>query len=356
MGVRFRKDRNKWQTSVFLRGKRLCRLFETRREAQEFLRDIRLRRLGLGGIENIWTIEQAFSSFIETESALKTEKSKKGDEHFFKIAVHFLTKVRGHKLISEIQLEDLKLCYLWLGPQQEIDGWIKKPWSSTTVGKNCKLLKSVFKKLFIADRVKNNPAAYWSVDPGEKKPRRPMTPEEFFRLYAAVPLWYKPILLTLRLTGARGASIADLRWGEVDFEKAVVILRSRKGSRLKLKTIIIPIFPELHDVLSQQWNSTLARGREDFVFRGPLGQALSGHTISRIGFNYIRILGMSGVVLYGLRHAFATDLIDAGVSSDVVRQLMGHTNERHLQEYTSFVKPETLSKALTLIRGKKGSA
>lgn len=351
MSVRFRADRNKWQVSVFIHGKRVRPLFGSKREAQDFEREAKLRRQNLRGFKEPITLAEAFKSFLEIESAQKTKANAKADERFFEIVRHFLGKERGLQLVEEVGVEDLQRLQLWLAPARQIGPMTKDDWSDTTIAHHCKVLKTVFKKLLAMERIQKNPAAHWTIPAGESEKRRPMTAEEFGRIYELASERERAILLTMRLTGARGASIAALTWGEINLTDCTMLLRSRKGGRKKVKTVVIPIFPALLEALTKIWNQHPSKVPNAAVFLDENDRPVSAHWISVRGSRLIQRAGLKGVVLYGLRHALATDLIAAGVSGEITRQIMGHSDERQLKEYTSHLELENLSKALVKIRG-----
>lgn len=352
MSVRYRPERDKWEASIFIKGKRVRVLHETKKLAQEFIRDVRLRKLGLSGIDKPCTIEEAFASFLATESAQKIKRSQDADRRFLDMALHFFKNERGLSLATEIKVEDLQHLQLWAARAQKIGpDKTKKPWSDTTVAYYMTIMKAVLNKLMETEKISKNPAAYWRVPQGENARRRPMTKDEFQKICMLAPLWFRPILFALYLTGARGASIAALTWDQVDFETATLLLSSRKGGLKKMKMIPIPIFPELREILMQRWNARVHYAYDEYVFHGPHGKPVTAAEISAMGFKLIKEAGLKGVVLYGLRHSLATDLLNAGVSGEVIRRLMGHSNTKQLQQYTNFATLEPLKDAMQLIRG-----
>lgn len=350
MSVRFRKDRKKWETSVRIGGKRQRISTETKKAGEELAQAVRMKRLG---VESHYGIHQAFTDFIETESAQKIAKTAANDKRVLELADHFFYE-RGLRFVEQIQLEDLQAFQLWLKKSTQ--------WGQTTTARNCKIIKAVFRKLMQTRRILNNPAEYWKVPPGENKQRRPMTHAEFSRLFEFVPLWFVPILHTLRLTGARGASLATLTWGDIDFQRATLSLRSRKGGLKKMKIILIPIFPELQNLLTDLWNrrhpadlnvSARIILNDSHVFLDDLGRPVTAAQISSIGSRAIRAAGIEGTTLYGLRNALATDLLNEGVSTDVIRRILGHSSEKQLQVYTGHASLAPLQEALESVRKKE---
>lgn len=347
MSVRPNANNKKWIADTVIDGKRVQVQFNSRKKAEEFEGAARLKKFGLSGMSSNYPLSEAFAMYLQTESSQKSQRSASMDARFLGMALYFFTKERGHSFVEQVRVEDLQLFQLWVARPQKIGDVSKEAWTETSVARHCSTLKAVFKKLFKTKRVIDNPAAYWVIPKGESAQRRPMTIDEFKKLCGFVPSWFLPILRTLRLTGARGKSIGDLTWDKVDFSSGCLLLSSRKGGRGKLKMIPTPIGTELREILSHEWNRNPTPGP---VFRDQYGNHVSGRMISAIGCKAIKDAGLQGVVLYGLRHAFATDLLAAGVSTDIARRLMGHSTEKQIQGYSHFMGIDPLLKAVEVTR------
>lgn len=342
----------KWQVSTAINGKRVRRNFESKAQAKEFENSVRLAKLGISGdLDKRYSIADAFANYLEIDSQQKNYASQRADRRFLCIAEHFF-KGRKLTLLEEVGFESLQLFELWLGQPQKCGSILKPAWSQASIARHCKTLKGIFRKAYHSGKIGRNPAEIWRIRGGRSVKRRPMTFEEFAKVLAIAPEWYMPILLTLRLTGARPVAIAELTWADVDFERATLTLRSRKGGRDRLKTIIIPMLPELMQLITRLLNEQQGFPIVPSIFL-KRGEPVSAAIISRTGSRLIKRAKLSGVVLYGLRHSMATDLLNAGVDSNTVRRILGHSDPRQLQEYTSHAGTEQLEKALTLVRGKK---
>lgn len=344
MSIRFRKDRDKWEVSRSVGGRRRSALCKTKKEALEIDESLRRKQLECRGIDSKYSIADAFASFLETESAQKTKASRAADKRSLDIMLQFFNTERNLFYVAQVGLEDLQRLQIWSAE--------KLGWSDTTIALRMKLLRGVFKKLTIMERIKKNPAEHWKIPPGNSMRRRAMTGIEFEKLIQSDPSsWLLSVLLFTRLTGARGASVAALRWSDVDFSTASLLLSSRKSGLKKLKTVSFPIYPELFALLSSL--SGQPGRHQEFVFVDENGMPLTGRKISWSASRLIKRAGLKGVVFYGLRHAIATDLIAAGISTEIARKVMGHSSLDQIQTYTQGVGLEPIGNALTLIRGGK---
>jgi integrase len=296
------------------------------------------------------TLEEALSIFLETDSAQKAERSQRADRRFFKIALLYFTGL-GRKYCSDIELEDIQRFALWLEKPQSIGGIEKEAWAQPSIALRFQTLKKLFRKLFLTERIRRNPFDLFKVDRGQSRRRRPMTLVEFEKIQTLAPDWVRPVLAFMRLTGARGASIAMLTWGDVDFERHGLILKSRKGGARRMKEIHFPLYPALEELLEKERFKYLEHPPpESPIFLGPSGQPVTAQDISTAGSRLIKRAGIKGVVLYGLRHAIATELTEAGVPLEITRQAMGHSSIGQTSHYASGIASKAVSDALELIR------
>ncbi len=242
--------------------------------------------------------------------------------------------------MSEVHLESLERFELWAQTE--------KGWGPASILRHGKTIKTIFRKAFLTGRIQRDPTALWrlqAADPIER--RRPMSDAEFERLLELAEPWFKPVLLILGATGARPSSIARLQWKDVDSANSTLYFTSRKGGTKREKRIPFPIFPELAQIFAEIDPKT-----SEFVFLKD-GNPISGPMISMAGHRLIKDAGFKGVVLYGLRHKFATDLLRNGTSTEIARRLMGHSNEVMLKQYTSHLEIDSLEEAVTSMRKKK---
>jgi len=299
-----------------------------------------------------YTLESSLQSFLETDSANKTERSQRADKRFFEIVRYYFT---SHKIefIDEVELEHLQRFEIWLSKEQTFGSKIKEPWTQSSIALRLQTLKKLFRKLVATRKLQYNPFELFHVEKGETKRRRPMKLDEFEKIYQLAPLWAKPVLAFMRYTGSRGASIAALTWDDIDFEKKALILKSRKGGVKRIKEIVFPLYEALEQFLLHR--RAALPGPPEIgvaVFLGPMGTPVTAQEISTIGSRLIKQAGLKGVVLYGLRHAIAVELTTAGVPLEITRQAMGHSSLAQTSHYASGIVSKTVGDALAGIRKK----
>lgn len=307
----------------------------------------------MSGLGSQYSLTEEFQLFLQTDSAMKGERSARADAYFLGIALHFFTAERKLEYVNLVRLEDLQLLQLWLAKLQKLPGGkTKEPWADPTIEFYSRVLKKFFRKMFHVEKIQRNPCTLWKVPKGSPIQRRPMSMEEFDKLHFAAPDWFRPILTFIRLTGARGASVASLTWSDIHFDKQTLILRSRKGGLKQVKLIPIPMYPALHEFLESEYCKTFAETGP--VFWGPCGMAVTAQEISSEGSRLIKVAGLRGkVVLYGLRHAIGAELTAAGVPLEITRQALGHSSINQTSHYAKGIASSVVGDAFAQIRGAK---
>lgn len=160
--------------------------------------------------------------------------------------------------------------------------------------------------------------------------------------------WLFPLIVFLVSTGARRGEAIALRWRDVDFERGVVAIRRslvhrREGVPKSGRGREIPLdaaSPLLREVLAE-----LARRRapdpDAPVFLSPRGCRLDERNVAHAWHELRDAAGVRRLRMHDLRHTFASQAIEAGVSIPRVSAWLGHAQvETTLRVYTHCVPPE----------------
>jgi integrase/recombinase XerD len=141
-------------------------------------------------------------------------------------------------------------------------------------------------------------------------------------------LGHRTILATLYGTGLRVSEVTHLKVPDLDRERKVIRVRGGKGHKDRQVMLSDP----LREVLVAYWR--WARPAE-WLFPGEKpGRPLSRETVFRTCREAARLAGIAKPVHpHSLRHAFATHLLDDGVSLPVIQALMGHANLKTTARY-----------------------
>ena len=139
----------------------------------------------------------------------------------------------------------------------------------------------------------------------------------------------------LLLTGGRRNEITQARWDCVDLEKGTLLVPLSKSG--KPRTI------SLSGAAAELISGLPSRGKSDWLFPSPQ----TSRPCAALYYPWDRIrkrAGLGDLRLHDLRHSYASNLVNGGVSLYVVQQLLGHSNPRMTQRY-SHLEQDTLAKA-----------
>jgi integrase len=242
-------------------------------------------------------------------------------------------------------------------------GVLSRRLSAKTVNHRIKTLRSIFEFAVRQRYVWENPATHVKgIRNNEPRVRRPFTIEEVRKLLAvADPEWATLIKLGL-YTGQRLGDLARLTWANVDLQRGVIELVTRKTE----KRVVIPMAPTLADHLRSFKKPSAAPdapvnpiafkaeqsccGRvgtlsNRFAFlmaKAELRAAAPHHILLNRGRDGKR--QRNALSFHCLRHTAVTLLKEAGVPQAVTMALIGHDSPEISQHYTH-VGDEALKKA-----------
>lgn len=149
-----------------------------------------------------------------------------------------------------------------------------------------------------------------------------------------------PYIALALYTGFRAAEVRTLRWRQVDFIGGWV--RSELSKTPAGEYREVPLLPELRAVLiahrawiEKKFGSAPEPDHYIFPFanRGkPVDPERPCTNIASAWWSVRQAAGVS-CRLHDLRHTYATRLLEAGASEAVVRDLMGHVDQKVIQRY-----------------------
>lgn len=180
--------------------------------------------------------------------------------------------------------------------------------------------------------------------PRAPKDRRPRiwTPEQVgILLRATQGTNYEGLYATAAYAGLRRGELAGLRWKHVDLRRrklTVVLSRNyiwglgidEDAPKSEASMATLPLLPELAALLETHRKRLLELGLsaegDAPVFPSQSGKALHPTGLDKHFRHWRRRLDLPDIPLHGLRHTFASLLIDRGASPKEVQTLMRHAS------------------------------
>jgi integrase/recombinase XerD len=168
----------------------------------------------------------------------------------------------------------------------------------------------------------------------------PLSREEIGRLLAA-PDVRKPagrrdraMLELLYATGLRVSELVSLELNDLDLESRVLVARG-KGSKERLVPVGAPAAEAVRAYLSGARDRLLRGRRSKDLFVTPRGRRMTRQGMAKLLDRCARAAGIRRRISpHGLRHSFATHLLEGGADLRAVQAMLGHADVSTTQIYT----------------------
>jgi integrase len=202
------------------------------------------------------------------------------------------------------------------------------------------IFKHILKPAMKRDLVSRNVASLVAAPKPKNARNRVLDTQEWTRLYTAAPSWFKPVLLTGYHTGMRLEEILTLTWDRVDLERGRLYLPGHLTKNGQERTV--PITPTLRRELQRLRLQDGITRIQGLVFQKN-GQRLN-HTYREVQRLCLE-QGIKDFVFHDLRHCAVTNLADAGVDTETIMKIVGHSSVEMFLRYRT-VKAERLDSAM----------
>ncbi len=139
-------------------------------------------------------------------------------------------------------------------------------------------------------------------------------------------LKHKLALTLLYYGGLRLSEVINLKWGDIDFERGLIHIKSAKGG----KDRVVFLHEKPKDMLSANKSNN-----EGIILLSERGNKYNKRSIQMIVINAAKKAEIKkNVTPHTLRHSFATHLLEAGADIRYIQELLGHKNIQTTQIYT----------------------
>jgi len=216
-----------------------------------------------------------------------------------------------------------------------------KSHSKSSIGRKVAALRRFFRYLLGEGLIKRDPMVGFAT-PKQDVPLVPfLSVDEAFRLLGSVPgtgLWPardRAIMEVLYSSGLRVSELVGLDWQDVDFTLGVlkVVGKGSKERIVPIGDVALASLRDCADYLKSDWQRS-ARGPAP-IFLNRFGERITTRSVARIVEKYLRLADIPlRMGPHGLRHTFATHLLNGGADLRSIQELLGHVSLSTTQRYT----------------------
>lgn len=219
--------------------------------------------------------------------------------------------------------------------------WLHRRNGKRTIARKLSALRSFFGFLRKHDLVVDNPAEQVLTPKQPKKLPGYLAVDDMFRLLDSIPngtlleARNRALFETLYSCGVRVSELAGLNLSDLEVQAGFVRVRG-KGNRERLVPIGERALAAIRHYRERMPERTQVETDGDSaLFLNRFSGRLSARSIRRILDQLARQCGLPmPVAPHGVRHSFATHLLDAGADLRSVQEMLGHSSLRTTQKYT----------------------
>lgn len=217
----------------------------------------------------------------------------------------------------------------------------KKGNRKSSIGRKLSALRSYFKFLVKLNVLERNPAEEIMTPKQEKPIPSYLGVDDVFRLLDSIETVSlsgkrnRAIFEAMYSSGMRVSETTGLNMADIDFLRLTLRVKG-KGNKQR----IIPMGRKAADAIQRYLGQLQAEtghypAAEDPIFVNRQKGRLTTRSVQRILEKMIAACGLSiPISPHGLRHTFATHMLDAGADLRVVQELLGHRSLSTTQKYT----------------------
>ncbi|HVO92074.1 MAG TPA: tyrosine recombinase XerC [Terriglobales bacterium] len=211
----------------------------------------------------------------------------------------------------------------------------------SSIGRKLAALKGFFRYLVATQRLAKDPMLLIQSPKQEKPLPNFLTVDDTFHLLDGIKVINgldvrdRAVLEVFYSCGVRVSELVGLDWSDIDFQLGIVRVLG-KGSKERIVPIGDVALSALKDYAAEQrkkWRCACAGSTA--VFLNNRGERITTRSVARIVEKHLRLAGIPiKMGPHGLRHSFATHLLNSGADLRVIQELLGHASLSTTQRYT----------------------
>jgi len=211
----------------------------------------------------------------------------------------------------------------------------------SSIGRKVAALKGFFRFLLATKRIEKDPMLLIHPPKQEKPLPTFLSVDDAFQLLGGVKIKTGldvrdvAVLEVFYSTGVRVSELIGLNWADIDFKFGImrVVGKGSKERIVPIGKVALEALENYSHEQRKQWN--LPCKGETPVFLNNRGARITTRSVARIVEKHLRLAGIQiKMGPHGLRHSFATHLLNSGADLRAIQELLGHASLSTTQRYT----------------------
>ena len=211
----------------------------------------------------------------------------------------------------------------------------------SSIGRKLAALKGFFRYLLTTHKIAKNPLLKMHSPKQEKPLPAFLSVDDVFQLLGAIQVKTpldardRAALEVFYSSGLRVSELVGLDWADIDFQLGILRVVG-KGSKERIVPVGEIALQALRDyAVAQQKKWQVACKGETPVFLNNRGRRITTRSMARVVEKHLKQAGLAVKMgPHGLRHSFATHLLNSGADLRSIQELLGHASLSTTQRYT----------------------
>jgi integrase/recombinase XerC len=211
----------------------------------------------------------------------------------------------------------------------------------SSIGRKLAALKGFFRYLLTTHKITKNPLLTMHSPKQEKPLPAFLSVDDVFQLLGAIQVKTpldardRAALEVFYSSGLRVSELVGLDWADIDFQLGILRVVG-KGSKERIVPVGEIALQALRDyAVAQQAKWQVTCKGETPVFLNNRGRRITTRSMARVVEKHLKQVGLAVKMgPHGLRHSFATHLLNSGADLRSIQELLGHASLSTTQRYT----------------------
>jgi integrase/recombinase XerC len=289
---------------------------------------------------NSWTIVE--SLIRQYGDHLRQERN--ASAHTLRNYLSDLAQLRGFLIARELCLDgrgEVDVCKVDSHAVRAFLASLSKDRRKSSIGRKIAALKGFFGYLLATQRIAKDPLRLIQSPKQDKPLPTFLTVDDAFQLLGSFKVETGldardlAVLEVFYSTGIRVSELVGLNWADIDFQLGIirVVGKGSKERIVPIGKVALGALEKYADEQRKQWK--VACKGEAAVFLNNRGSRITTRSVARIVVKHLQRAGIPiKMGPHGLRHSFATHLLNGGADLRVIQELLGHASLSSTQRYT----------------------